>query len=305
MDDPMAQDDSSSSRRSRRSTLLQPASKRMQDTGKSLYELTGGGVGGRSRLDATEVRTKWNNASVAGAGARARRCASAGDCFILGRLCAPFRLAVPFLLPLPLLLQCAWSSRYNPAKGQSGRQAGIKKAATVLRPHRMKMSTTWRTTWRTTMDWGTVSFQRIANWNWNWKKRNERNETEKRRKKLNRTEMNSGRANWPSSWLPAGQEQERAERICCCCCWWHNWRLFPGQMPSGSDASPEYFIKCFVRVIFIASPGRNKIWRQSLSWRWSWRWRLPHCDWQLLKFVLFSHFFCFLLSLLFCTPDYA
>lgn len=59
MDDPMAQDDSSrSSRRSRRSTLLQPASKRMQDTGKSLYELTGGGVGGRSRLDATEVRTK-------------------------------------------------------------------------------------------------------------------------------------------------------------------------------------------------------------------------------------------------------
>lgn len=42
----------------------------------------------------------------------------------MGRLCAPFRLAVPFLLPLPLLLQCAWSSRYNPAKGQPGRQAG-------------------------------------------------------------------------------------------------------------------------------------------------------------------------------------
>lgn len=155
----------------------------------------------------------------------ARRCASSGDCFILGRPCAPFRLAAPFLL---LLLQCAWSSRYNPAKGQPGR-------------HKKSSYSFEATSYEDVDDMEDdmdVGLGRQCHFSvLQIEIGIERSETEKRRKKLNRTEMNSGRANWPSSWLPAGQEQEQHERICCCC-WWHNWRLFPGQMPSGSDASP-------------------------------------------------------------------
>lgn len=80
----------------------------------------------------------------------------AGDWFILGRLCSfPF-LFICFLFFF-LLLCCFCFCFVFSALGQAditplrGRH---KKAATVLRPHRMKMSTTTTTT---------VPFQRIAN----------------------------------------------------------------------------------------------------------------------------------------------
>lgn len=87
----------------------------------------------------------------------------AGDWFILGRLCSfPFPLYLCILFFF-LLLCCFCFCFVFSALGQAditplrGRH---KKAATVLRPHRMKMSTTWRTTTTTTT---TVPFQRIAN----------------------------------------------------------------------------------------------------------------------------------------------
>lgn len=149
----------------------------MQDTGKSLYELRRGNTGKGRNGSAYKMKQRFS------CGRRRRR---AGDWFILGRLCTfPFPVSI-FILFFFLLLCCFCFCFVFSALGQAditplrGRH---KKAATVLRPHRMKMSTTWRTTTSTT----TVPFQRIANWNWNWKKRNET----KRRK--NWTEMNSGR----------------------------------------------------------------------------------------------------------------
>lgn len=125
------------------------AGKRMQDTGKSLYELWRGR--GRRSGSAYKMKQRFS------CGRRRR----AGDWFILGRLCSfPFP---PYLVLLPLALLCCFCfCFFFSALGQAditplrGRH---KKAATVLRPHRMKMSTTWRTTTTTP----TVPFQRIAN----------------------------------------------------------------------------------------------------------------------------------------------
>lgn len=171
MDDPMAQDDSS-----RRSSQPPASGCRIQE---NPFTSSGGGIQGRG---ATEVRTKWNNASVVDGAEDAQEIGS------FWGVCARSPSLTIFILFFFLLLCCfcfcfcfvfsaLGQADITPLRGRH------KKAATVLRPHRMKMSTTWRTTTTST----TVPFQRIANWNWNWKKRNET----KRRK--NWTEMNSGR----------------------------------------------------------------------------------------------------------------
>lgn len=110
----------------------------MQDTGKSLYELRRGNTGKGRNGSAYKMKQRFS------CGRRRRR---AGDWFILGRLCSfPFPLSI-FILFFFLLLCCfcfcfcfvfsaLGQADITPLRGRH------KKAATVLRPHRMKMSTT-------------------------------------------------------------------------------------------------------------------------------------------------------------------
>lgn len=138
----MAQDDSS-----RRSSQPPASGCRIQE---NPFTSSGGGIQGRGDGSAYKMKQRFS-------------CGRAEDAQEIGSfwgVCArPPSLSI-FILFFFLLLCCFCFCFVFSALGQAditplrGRH---KKAATVLRPHRMKMSTTW---WTTTT---TVPFQRIAN----------------------------------------------------------------------------------------------------------------------------------------------